>query len=101
MLVAHDQDDLGSGDLGRELHAAEDVLVDEVAGDPGDEDVADPAVEHVFDRHAAIDARQDDRLGELGGGGLANLGGVVAGSQVVVDEPLVAGLEQIDDRVGR
>ena len=78
---------------GRELQAADDIGVDEVAGDAGGENVADLLVEYEFGRHAAVDTADNGGKRSLTLGGRADLSHQVAIDALARDEAFVAFLE--------
>jgi hypothetical protein len=63
--VAHHQYDLCPRQLAGELHAAEDILVGDVARHPGVEAVSDAQVHDRLGRRSGIDAAQNDGGGIL------------------------------------
>ena len=81
---------LAPGDLGRELQAADDVGVDEIAGDPGREHAAEALVEDQFRRHPRIDAADDGRERRLTGGGGLDLRQEIAVDGLAGEQPGVA-----------
>jgi hypothetical protein len=99
--VAEHHDRLGAGEPGREFEAADDVGVDEIAGDPRDENVADALIEHQLRRHAAVDAADHRGERRLAVGGGSDLLHEVAVDALAGGEALVAGLEQADRVAGR
>ncbi len=71
--VAEHEDKFGTRDFAGELHAAEDVFVDKVAGDPNAEDVTETLIKNELRTYAAIDAAQNGGEGELRVAGLVHL----------------------------
>jgi hypothetical protein len=74
----------------REFEASDDIGVDEVPGDAGDEDVADSLVEDQLGRHPAVDAPDERRERRLPGRGRSNLGKEIAVNTAPADEAGVA-----------
>ena len=64
--VPENHDDLCAGNRAPELHAAEDVVVEHIAGNTGVEHVADAQIEDHLDRLARVEATQDDAPASLG-----------------------------------
>ena len=61
--VPHDDDELGAGHVAGELHAAQDVFVDDIPSEPGVERIADAEIADHLDRRPGIYAGQRDRGG--------------------------------------
>ena len=57
--MAEDDNRLGAGELAREFEAADDVGINEIAGDACREDRSQALIEHQLGRHAAVDAAND------------------------------------------
>jgi hypothetical protein len=99
--VTHDEHHLRPGELRGELHAAEDVRILDVAGDPGVEDVAHAEVEEDLRRSARIDAAE-----QYAGGKLPGSRGLLLGKEVPLNLPSfteaeVALLPLLEDLVRR
>jgi hypothetical protein len=61
LAVAHHHDQPGAGLVAGELHAAEHVFVEHIAGDANAEDVAEALIEDQLGAGTRIDAAQNDR----------------------------------------
>ena len=81
---------LAPASLGRELQAADDVGVDEIAGDPGREHAAEPLVEDQLRRHPGIDAADDGGDRRLPGGCRLDLRQEIAIDGLAREQPGVA-----------
>jgi hypothetical protein len=88
--VADHGDESGASQLAGELHAAEDVVVEDIAGDAGVEDVAQALIEHQLGGTARIKTAQHDRKRVLSSGGRLTFRGEVAVNRAAGDESLVA-----------
>jgi hypothetical protein len=92
---------LGTGDAARELKAAQQIIVDDVARDPGVERVPDAGIEDQLGGRARVDAAEHGRCRVLAHRGRALLIAVVSirhfsGSKVLV--PLFHCLERLFGR---
>ena len=88
--MPEDNDELHSDDLRCVFHAAEFVVVNDVARDADPEDVADSLIEDDLDRIARIHAREDRRKRMLTARSRGYLGHPVASPHVLLDEASVA-----------
>jgi hypothetical protein len=75
--------------------AADDVGVDEVAGDAGGENVADRLIEHQLRRHPAVDTADNGGKRSLTRGGCADLSHQVAIDALAGNEAFIALLEHV------
>ena len=69
------REDLGSGQLVRELEAPDHIISGEVSGNATDEKISDSLIEHRLGSGAGIEAGQDDTEWVLARRGLFDLGG--------------------------
>ena len=91
--VANDDDEFGPGDLAGEFHAAEDVIVEDIAGDAGAKDIAHALIKDNLAGLTGIEAAQDHGEGILAGGRGMDLRGEIAGDGLAGDEAGVASTE--------
>ena len=98
--MTEDDDGLGADKLAREFKAADDVGVDEIAGNPRGEDRSQPLIEHQFGRHAAVDAAHDRGKRRLTGRGGPNLRHQIAIDGLAGHEALIAFLQQAQGVIG-
>src|SRR5215472_7445618 len=96
--MPEDDDELHSDDLRCVFHAAEFVLVDDVACDADAEDVADSLIEDDLDRIARVHAREDRRERILTARSRGYLGQPVATPHVLLDEASVTLLQLLQGR---
>ena len=91
--MPQDDDRLGARNLGRIFEAADNIRVDDVAGNARAEHVTNALIENQFGRNARIDAADDGGVGRLIAGGLLHLRHQIAIDGLARREPLVAGFE--------
>src|SRR5262249_53902846 len=92
---------LRAGDLARELHASDDVVVGDVAGHARIEAVADAQIHDRLGGRTRVDAAQDHCCGILTLGASFLLGQVVVRRLLSQAKALIALLHQRDDVVRR
>jgi hypothetical protein len=88
--VAEDHDNLGTGELTGKLHAAEDVVIDEVTCDAGTEEITDALVEYHLYRYARVDTAEYTSKGVLAGGRSFYLLDDAALGRALAEEALIA-----------
>ena len=98
--MSEDDNQLRSDDFRCILHAAEHVVVDNVARDADPEDVANSLIEDDLDRSARVHAREDHRKRILTARSRRHLGQPVATSHVLLDEACVAFLQLFNAEAG-
>jgi len=94
LRMSQHRDYFRSRNLTRVLHAAENVIVDDVACDADAEDVSQSLVENQFSRCAGIDAAQDGGKRELPLRGEVHLLQQVPVQLQIVQKPLVPLFQQ-------
>src|SRR5260370_5441652 len=95
--MSHYQDDLRSSRLARELHAAKDVVVRDIARDTGVEHVANAEIHDDLGRCTRVDTTQNDGSGVLALGCGILLRDVVAREPVAFAKALVTLLHESDN----
>ena len=98
--MADDGNQFCAGNFAGEFHAAEDVVIQHVAGDARAENVADALVQNDFDGLARIQAAQDHGKGILAGGGGFDVGGKIAVQRMAGHKPRVARFQFRQRRCG-
>ena len=88
--MTQDQDHFRARSRAAKLHAAEHVVIHDIAGDSSDERVADSSIENDLRRHSRIQASQDHRRRVLSFGAGFLLCQVIAGNHLPRPEPLIA-----------
>lgn len=99
MLMSEDEDEFGPGNLACELHAAEEIFIDEVASDAAHKNISDALVEYIFHGNPAVEAAENHGLGKLSWGGLADLLAVIPPCLVAAVKAFIAIFELLQDFV--
>ena len=100
LAVAQDDDQLRSGQPGREFSTANNIVLGNITGNAGAEDVANALVEYQLRWHAGIDAAQHYCKGKLPACGRPDLAEEVAVAHVLRQEPLISCFELLQGIIG-
>ena len=88
--MTEDQNQLRTGNMTAEFHAAKNVFIHKVSCHSCNKDVAYASVKHIFNGNAAIETRKHHCFGKLTGVSLADASRMIPCCQVILHKPLIA-----------